>query len=76
MVYSQRGNMLLAKSNYKYSKYIELIFGDIEWKCIRKTCIEKLYTIGVDYNFSRESGTYPHESIDTNIIIRKRLVTR
>ncbi|KAL4153787.1 hypothetical protein QTP88_001620 [Uroleucon formosanum] len=33
----------------------------------------KLYTIGVDYNFSRESGTHTHESIDTNIIVRQKI---
>jgi len=62
-----------VKNNYKYSKYTELIFGEVGWKCIQKTCSARLYTIGVDYKFSQESGTHLHESIDTNIIIRQKI---
>jgi len=42
-------------------------------KCIQKTCKAKLYTIGVDNKFSRESGTHEHENIDTNIIVRQTI---
>jgi len=72
-IYSQRKNVLLVKNNYKYSKYTELKSGETGWKCIQKTCKAKLYTIGVDNNFSRESGTHEHENIETNIIVRQTI---
>lgn len=73
VVFIQRENVLLVKNNYKYSTHTELISGKIGWKCIQKTCFAKLYTIGVDYNFSRESRTHPHENIDINIIVRLKI---
>jgi len=62
-------NRLWVKSNYKYSKYTELKSGEIGWKYIEKTCKAKLYTFGIDNNFSRESVTltHSHENIDTYI---------
>jgi len=50
-MYSQRKNVLLVKNSYKHSKYTELKSVEIGWKCIDKA---KVYTIGVDDNFSRE----------------------
>jgi len=73
-IYSQRKNVLLVKNNYKYSKYTELKSGETGWKCIQKTCKAKLYTIGVDNNFLRESGTHKHENIETNIIVRQTII--
>ncbi|KAL4153695.1 hypothetical protein QTP88_001528 [Uroleucon formosanum] len=32
VVYSQQGNVLLVKSNYKFTKYTELISVEIGWK--------------------------------------------
>jgi hypothetical protein len=72
-IYSQRKTVLLMKNNYKYSKYTEFKSGEIGWKCIQKTCKAKLYTIGIDNNFLRESGTHEHENIDTNIIARQTI---
>jgi len=56
--YRQRKNVRSVKINYKYSKYTELKFEEIGWKCIEKTCKAILYTIGIANNFSRGSVSY------------------
>lgn len=73
VMYSQRKNVLLVKNNFKYSKYVELKSGEIGWKCIDKSCKAKLYTIGIDHVFSRESGTHSHENNETNIVVRQTI---
>ncbi|KAE9538197.1 hypothetical protein AGLY_006169, partial [Aphis glycines] len=62
-----------VRNNYKYSKSKELKSGEVGWRCVEKTCKAKLYTIGAENNFSRESGTHEHENIDTNIIVRQTI---
>jgi len=38
-----------------------------------KTFKSKLFTIGVDNNFSWESGTHEHEMIDTDMIVQQTI---
>jgi len=73
VIYSQRKNVLLVRNNYKYFKSQKLKSGEIGWRCVQKTCKAKLFTVGVDNNFSRESGTHVHENIDTSIIVRQTI---
>ncbi|KAK9506773.1 hypothetical protein O3M35_008648 [Rhynocoris fuscipes] len=76
-IYSQRGNLLVLKNGFKFSKYGELQTGEIGWKCVEKSCRAKLYTNGGDEcRFSRETGEHKHKPLDEKVILRQAISNR
>lgn len=72
---SERGKPLILYEGHKFYKYRQVkTTGEICWRCIKKECTMKLYTVGeADDIFSKISGYHNHNLITVNDLNRQKV---
>jgi len=73
VIYHQQKNVMLIKKIINTPSIQNENPEKLDGNEYKKTFKTKLYTIGVDNNFSRESGKHEHEKIDVNIAVRQTI---
>lgn len=72
-IISERGKPLLIYDGHKFYKYREVKrTGETCWKCFKKTCCMKFFTMGDDV-FSKTSGEHNHEQVNIQVLNRQKI---
>lgn len=69
---SERGKLLLVMESFTFSKDKVLKSGEVSWRCCKRSCKVRVYTLGPDNVFSRKQGVHDHE-MDDSVLNRKIL---
>lgn len=71
---SQRGKtLLLCENNFKYSFLKKISTGETIWRCAKRACPAKIYTLGDALKFSKRVDSHHHDSIDDALINRQMI---